>query len=434
MNPVELIIRKRGGKSLSHDELEGFVTGYIESEIPEYQMSAMLMAIFFAGMTPDEVQTLTGVYIDSGERIAFPAHWPTVDKHSTGGVGDKLSLMLAPLAVACGCRVPMISGRGLGHTGGTLDKLESIPGFRTGFSVADFKRLVDEVGCAIVAQSERLVPADKRIYALRDVTGTVESLPLITASIMSKKIAEGARGLVIDLKVGSGAFMKDIDTARKLAALLMRTGEAFGQRVHVVFSDMNAPLGEWVGNALEVRETIAFLRGESRIADQFNLTRELWRQMLLLAGQQAQATDDRFEQLLRSEAAEVFGRMIAAQGGDPRVVDDPSLLPVAPHEIPILAANGGYLAGVNSQAVGYALVGIGAGRRKLGDTLDYGAGAWLPRKLGDELRPSDLIGKVYCSERAAGEEAAGRIAAAYRVSPERPEAVPVVLETCTSES
>jgi len=427
MNPVELILRKRNGLPLLREEMQAFVSAYLNDAIPEYQMAAMLMAIFFRDMTPEEVQALTGVYIESGERISFPADWLTVDKHSTGGVGDKLSLLVAPLAAACGCRVPMISGRGLGHTGGTLYKLESVPGFRTGFSSADFKRLVEDVGMAIVAQSERLVPADKRIYALRDVTGTVESLPLITASIMSKKIAEGAANLIIDLKVGAGAFMKDMPTAQRLAGLLIAAGEAFGQRVGVVYSNMNAPLGDWVGNAVEVREAIRFLYGHVTSGDQFELTRLLWRDMLGLCGKSAEATDERFEALLRGEALEVFRRFVAAQGGDARVVDNPNLLTAAPIEIPIPAPDNGWVQAIDSQGIGYALIDVGAGRRRLDDALDYAAGAHLPHKIGAEVRRGDLLGRLYCSHRAKGEAAAQRIAGCYKLSSEKVVPQPVVL-------
>ena len=236
MNPVELIIKKKTGKELTQKELEYFINSYINNEIPEYQMSAMLMAIYFKSMKIEEIQTLAKVYIESGKQITFPKSDNTVDKHSTGGVGDKITIMLAPIVAACGGKIPMISGRGLGHTGGTLDKLEAIPGFRTDFNDTEFKAIIEKVGFCIISQSEELVPADRRIYALRDVTGTVESLPLITASIMSKKIAEGAQNLVIDLKIGTGAFIKDLKTGKELANLLIKTGEKFGQKVSVVFS------------------------------------------------------------------------------------------------------------------------------------------------------------------------------------------------------
>ena len=268
LNPVELIIKKKTGKELTQTELEYFINSYINNEIPEYQMSAMLMAIYFKSMKIEEIQTLAKVYIESGKQITFPKSDKTVDKHSTGGVGDKITIMLAPIVAACGGKIPMISGRGLGHTGGTLDKLESIPGFRTDFNDTEFKEIIEEVGFCIISQSEELVPADRRIYALRDVTGTVESLPLITASIMSKKIAEGAQNLVIDLKIGSGAFIKDLETGKELANLLIKTGEKFGQKVSVIFSNMNSPLGGYIGNALEIipqlDETfdLAFIDGE----------------------------------------------------------------------------------------------------------------------------------------------------------------------------
>jgi len=282
-NPVELLIKKRDGYSLTTDEISCFVNAYLKGDIADYQMSAFLMASFLQGLNKQEIEALTKTYIDSGGTISFEKCLPIADKHSTGGVGDKISLMLAPIAASLGLMVPMISGRGLGHTGGTLDKLESIPGFRTSFSLQEFKQLVEKHSFALAGQSEELVPADKKIYALRDVTATVESPGLITASIMSKKIAEGAKHLVIDLKIGSGAFMPNIKRAKELAELLMATGKSFGQKVTVVFTNMNSPLGHAVGNALEMIEAIEYLKG-NYLPDTYELTTVLTAQMLISTG------------------------------------------------------------------------------------------------------------------------------------------------------
>ena len=281
-NIVEIIIKKRDGGILTADEIRFAFNAYIEKKIPDYQMSSLLMAIFQQGMIPSEIAELARIYIESGKQIKFSKKNITVDKHSTGGVGDKISIMLAPIVAACGAPIPMISGRGLGHTGGTLDKLESIPGLRTDFDEADCRKFIDKCGFSIISQSSELVPIDKMIYALRDVTGTVESLPLITASIMSKKIAEGAQSLVIDLKVGAGAFIKNMETAQQLAGLLQGTGESFNQKVSVVYTNMNSPLGHYCGNALEIKESQEFLKG-NYAPDIYEITKSLACEMLLLS-------------------------------------------------------------------------------------------------------------------------------------------------------
>ena len=411
-NPVEIIIKKRSGKKLSRDEISFFIESYLKDQIPEYQMAALLMAIYFKKMDPDEIQILTEIYINSGKKITFPSEMPTVDKHSTGGVGDKISIVLAPIVAACGAKIPMISGRGLGHTGGTLDKLESIPGFRTDFSYSQFQKMVDEVGFSIISQSQELVPADKRIYALRDVTGTVESLPLITASIMSKKIAEGAKNLVIDLKVGSGAFIKKKAQAEKLAELLIQTGKNLGQEVAVVFSNMNSPLGKYSGNALEIKECIEFLRGDN-IPDIYTITKVLAVEMLLLtkiARDRTEAGKMFVSVLENGKALEYFKNFLQAQVGDVRVCDDTSLLPQAKFEIPIISHKKGWVTSINTQNIGYALVDIGAGRRTIDSKLNYAAGAYLPIKVGNFIEKNMEIGKVYCDEENIGFAVAEKIA------------------------
>jgi pyrimidine-nucleoside phosphorylase len=429
-NPTKMILKKRDGEKLTPHEINDFIGAYLKGDVPEYQMSAMLMAIYMKGMEPDEIAALTDVYIKSGDRIDFPKDMQTVDKHSTGGVGDKISLMLAPLVASFGVHVPMISGRGLGHTGGTLDKLESIPGFKTDVTSAEFKRLVIETGLSIIGQTDKLVLADKRIYALRDVTATVESLPLITASIMSKKIAEGAKNLVVDLKVGKGAFMDTIEKAQQLAELLMRTGEKFGQKVTVVFTNMNAPLGFYSGNALEVIETIDYLKGR-HIPDVDLITRALAAEMLLMTGvfkTHREAFEKAGERIADGTALEYWKKMLLAQGADLRVIDDYSLFPVAKYQIPVIAHRSGEVKSIDSRGIGYALIDIKAGRRVLTDTLDYSAGAMLTHKIGDGVVKGEDLGLVYCNDKAVGEKVAEAISQCYDIIADEVESQELIID------
>ena len=430
-NPVELILKKRSGNDLSPEEISFFIRGYLDGSIAEYQMSALLMTIFFQGASGAEIAALTKTYIDSGKSLKFPADLPVADKHSTGGVGDKISLMLAPIAAACGLYVPMISGRGLGHTGGTLDKLEAIPGFKVQYSLEEFQTLVERYGLAMVGQSAELVPADKRIYALRDVTATVESPGLITASIMSKKIAEGAKDLVIDLKIGSGAFMPNLRRAKELAELLVHTGKSFGQRVSVVFSNMNSPLGEAVGNALEMIEAIDYLKGKS-FPDTKALTDALVQRMLISSGLCADETaaQAKIDSVLQSgKALEIFRKMIEVQGGNPRVIEDYSLMGTAKYRLPILAESTGYVHAIDSRKIGYALVRIKAGRMKTTDVLDYAAGALLKPKIGSFLEAGEQIGELLCNDEAEGKLVAELICAAYGIAPLEKASEPLIFET-----
>lgn len=419
-NPVELILNKRNGQALSAGEISFCITGYLDGSIPEYQLSALLMAIYFQGLNAEEISAFTKSYIASGKTLSFPDELLVADKHSTGGVGDKISLMLAPIAAALGLSIPMISGRGLGHTGGTLDKLEAIPGFRVNYSMADFKALVEKHGCALVGQSDELVPADRKIYSLRDVTATVESPGLITASIMSKKIAEGTEHLVIDLKVGSGAFMPDLEHARALARLLISTGKSFGQQVRVVFSNMNSPLGLAVGNGLEMIEAIEYLKGNP-LKDTGILTTLLVSQLLQSSGlavseEQAISLIDGVIQ--SGKALQKLEEIILAQEGDARVLEDYSLLGSAKYHHPILAGATGYIHSIDSRAIGYALVRVNAGRMKVSDSIDYGAGALLIPKIGDQVRAGDPLGELLCNSSTRGEEVARLIRDAYQISPE----------------
>ncbi|MDD4223884.1 MAG: thymidine phosphorylase [Candidatus Cloacimonetes bacterium] len=431
INPVELILAKREGKAISAKDIASFIENFMAGSIPEYQMSALLMAIFFQGLDAQEIASLTQSYIDSGQIIKFPAELIVADKHSTGGVGDKISLMLAPIAASLGLSVPMISGRGLGHTGGTLDKLESIPGFRTQYTPEEFQALVEKHGCALIGQSDALVPADKRIYALRDVTATVESLGLITASIMSKKIAEGSEHLVIDLKIGSGAFMPDLGKARELSKLLVSTGASFSQKVQVVFSNMNSPLGLAVGNALEMVEAIEYLKGNP-LRDTKILTTELTARLLLsggLAASEREAVDMIQTAVSSGKALAKLEEIITAQGGDPRVLDDYSLLGKTSVKIPVLAETGGYVKAIDARAIGYALVRIKAGRMQVSDSIDYGAGALLIPKIGDCLEKGEPIGEIHANDQAQAEEVVRLIRAAYTFSPEPIEKEELILDT-----
>ena len=417
-NPVELIVKKRNGAVLTRDEIKFIFDTYESGKIPEYQMAAFLMSIYFQGMQIDEIRTLTEIYIESGKQITFPENMITVDKHSTGGVGDKISIPLAPIVAACGCNIPMISGRGLGHTGGTLDKLESIPGMRTDFSEKDFKKFVKDVGFSIISQSKELVPIDRTIYALRDVTGTVGSLPLITASIMSKKIAEGAKNLVIDLKVGTGAFIKNMEMADELSDLLISTGNNLGQKVAVVYTNMNSPLGKYAGNALEIKESIEFLKGEMS-PDIYKITKTLACQMLLLTGVSDNSSDAEkkiIEVIQDGSALECFRKFVKTQGGNPDVCDDVSLLPKSKFEIPIISNKTGWIKAIDSQQIGYSLIDIGAGRKTLDSELNYGAGAYFPKKIGDLIQKNDEIGIVYCDDPEPGKVVAEKIINSYSIS------------------
>ncbi|NLO12445.1 MAG: thymidine phosphorylase [Candidatus Cloacimonetes bacterium] len=417
-NPVELILKKRDGKSLAADEIAAFIDGFMVGNVPDYQMSALLMACYFQGMNPAETAAFTQSYIDSGERMHFADSLLVADKHSTGGVGDKISLMLAPIAAALGLSVPMISGRGLGHTGGTLDKLEAIPGFKTQYDIAGIQKLVEQHGYALVGQSDTLVPADKRIYALRDVTATVECPGLITASIMSKKIAEGARHLVIDLKIGSGAFMPNLRRATELAESLKRTGESFGQKVRVVFTNMNSPLGHAVGNALETAEAIEYLKGNT-LPDTQAITERLVARMLQSSGlfpQEADAIAAIREVVASGKALQKLEEIIIAQEGNPKVIEDYSLMGTTQYQQPVLAPASGYIHTIDSRAIGYALVRIKAGRMKMSDRLDYGAGTILTAKIGDPVQAGDTLGTVYANDAAEAPKVAAMIASAYGIT------------------
>jgi pyrimidine-nucleoside phosphorylase len=394
MRAVDLIRRKRDGGTLDRAAIEFFVGGVTRGTIPEYQTAALLMAICLRGMSEAETLALTTAMIDSGVRVTYPGlDAPAVDKHSTGGVGDKTSVVLAPIAAACGARVPMMSGRGLGHTGGTLDKLESIPGFRTGLSIDELRRAIATIGCALVGQTDQIAPADRKLYALRDVTGTVESIPLICASIMSKKIAEGIGGLVLDVKTGAGAFMKTVEASRQLAASLVAIGKAAGVRTQALVTRMDAPLGRAVGNANELVECFEVLKGRGP-EDVESLSVALAARMLIVAGVAADGpeADAKARGALRSGAAlEKLRQIVENQGGDPRVIDDYSRLPAAPDRAVVEAPSGGFLVALHAECLGRAAVALGAGRARLDDEIDHGVGIEIHAQPGAALRAGDPV-------------------------------------------
>lgn len=402
MFPQHVIARKRDGQELNAAEITAFVRGATDGSWADYQLSAMLMAIFLNGMTTDEVAVYTDAMMNSGV-VADLSGVPgiKVDKHSTGGVGDKVSLPLAAMVTACGVAVPMISGRGLGHSGGTLDKLESIPGFNVNLSLNDYAKQVAEVGCALIGQTKDLAPSDKKLYALRDVTATVECMPLICGSIMSKKLAEGIDALVLDVKFGRGAFMKDIDAARELATTMVEIGRAMGKGVTALLTAMDQPLGRSVGNAVEVAESIACLRGEGP-DDLMEVTYALGSEMLLLGKVETDlaAARTRLERSVNDGSALAkFGEIVAAQGGDARVVDDPTgVLPAAAQQVPLLAARGGVVQDVDAMEVALAALRLGAGRARAEDEVDPAVGITGLVKVGETVEQGRPLAVIHAND------------------------------------
>jgi len=395
VTPAELIARKRDGHTLTRDEIAFVIRGFVDSSIPEYQMSALAMAIFFQGMEDEETAALTQEMLLSGVRLEWPAGAAVVDKHSTGGVGDKVSLVLAPLLASCGLRVPMISGRGLGPTGGTLDKLESIPGFRTDLSITEMQAIVERVGCVITGATEDLVPADRKFYGLRDVTATVPSIPLITASIMSKKLAESLNALVLDVKCGSGAFMKTRDQGVELANSLVRAGQRMGVRTTALVTDMNQPLGRMCGNAVELDETLDCLAGEGP-DDLRYVTLALGAELLVSAERCADPTaaESLLSDRLDSGAArEVFEQMVVAQGGDLKIGYQ-----VAREQV-VVAERSGFVTRMDTEALGMAVIDLGGGRRQIGDSVDHSVGIDMRAKIGDEVSAGDPLARVFADQK-----------------------------------
>jgi pyrimidine-nucleoside phosphorylase len=435
MRAVNILRRKRDGHPLDASEIDAFVRGVTTGEWPDYQAAALLMAIVLRGMNAQETAHLTRAMVESGARLDWSnIPGPKVDKHSTGGVGDKTSLILAPLAAACGCVVPMMSGRGLGHTGGTLDKLESIPSFRVNLAKEQMWSILNKVGCVIVGQTRDVAPADKILYGLRDVTGTVESIPLITASILSKKIAEGIDALVMDVKCGHGAFMKTRADAKALAEAIVVTGRNNGVRTEALITSMDAPIGRMVGNALEVRESIDTLRGEGP-KDLADLTIALTSGMVLLGGlaKSAQDAEIKVRSALKSGAAlERFRLMVEAQGGDPAVVDDTDLLVVAPHRLQVRAERPGYVAEIHAEYVGLATMLLGAGRDRVEDSVDHSVGVRILAKPGEHVRENDALVEVCYRNEARLPEAVVLLQKAWRIDDARPAEQRLILERVIS--
>ena len=434
MRPQDVIRKKRDCEELSRAEIDFFVKGVTNGAVADYQISALLMAIYLNGMTEAEQQSLTESMLQSGSILDFSdIAKPKADKHSTGGVGDKTSLLIAPMVAACGVCVPMISGRGLGHTGGTLDKLESIPGYRVNLSSNEFKAALEEVGYAMAGQTAELAPADKKMYALRDATSTVEAIPLIVASIISKKGAAGLEAMVIDVKVGSGAFMREEERAKALAHALVRTGNSCGIRTRALLTDMNQPLGNAVGNSLEVLECVEIMRNEMRPGAEpvLELSLELSAHMLVLArvDDELEAARSRLRKAVASgEVLDKFQKNVAAQGGDPKVCDDPaSILPLVSDSIKVESPRSGYITSINTTEIGHAIAAIGGGRVRIEDAIDPTVGFMTEAKLGSRIKNGETIGVIYCRDRTKAEDAAARVVAAYQIG-EEPEQLELIKE------
>ncbi|MFO7936611.1 MAG: thymidine phosphorylase [Kiritimatiellia bacterium] len=423
MIPQWLIEKKRDGNVLADKEIRTFIAGYTAGFIPDYQMAAMAMAIFFRGMTAEETAAMTDAMMRSGDLVSFDG-WPrpTADKHSTGGIGDKLSLMIAPLAAAAGLAVPMISGRGLGITGGTLDKLESVPGYDTHLSIDEFRRVIDVVGCSIIGQTGRLAPADKKLYALRDVTGTVPSIPLITASIMSKKLAEGAETLVFDVKCGRAAFMKNKADAETLAESLIRVGQALGRKTAALITNMDQPLGRSVGNALEVVEAVETLKGRGP-ADTRLLTVELTARMTTLAGIHSDMASARAELggLLDNGAAlQSFRKMVEEQKGDCGVIDDCGRFAQPGAVVDVAAQESGYVRSVDAESIGRIVLQLGGGRRKIDDLIDSAAGIDKLVQQGERVTRGQPLMRLHASTKELAESMLREAVSAVTFSRDQP--------------
>ena len=431
--PQEIIRRKREGAELTGSEIASFITDLSRETLSEGQVAAFAMAVFFRGMTPAETVALTLAMRDSGDVMSWRGvDKPIADKHSTGGVGDNVSLMLAPIVAACGLAVPMISGRGLGHTGGTLDKLQSIPGYNVAPDHALFRKTVEDVGCAIIGQTGDLAPADRRLYAIRDVTATVESIPLITASILSKKLAAGLESLVMDVKFGNGAFMEKPEDAEALARSLVEVANGAGVKTSALLTDMNQPLADAAGNSVEVANCIEFLAGRKAETRLEAVTIALGAEMLLNAGIVTDSNEGeaRCRAVLSSgEAATYFARMVQALGGPADLLEHPArYLPKAPIEIPVLAASDGWLSSCRTRDLGMAVVDLGGGRRRPTDAIDHGVGLSRMLALGTQVNKGDLLALVHASDHDSGARAAQVVSAAYEISQVRPEPAPVVLK------
>jgi len=430
LNPVEFLRHKRDGGEHAPAAIKAFIEAFVAGDVADYQASAWLMAAFLNGLSSKETLALTQAMLHSGTVLTLPSvKRARVDKHSTGGVGDKISLCLAPLVAACGVAVPMISGRGLGHTGGTLDKLEAIPGFRVDLDAKRFEKLVREVGTCLIGQTAELAPADKRLYALRDVTATVECIPLIVASILSKKLAEGIDGLVLDVKCGGGAFMKDLKSARALAQALVSVGKGAGKRVSALITDMSAPIGSTIGNALETREAIEILRNQGP-ADTRALTLELGAEMLVIGKRcknRAAALPLLEQALADGSALDVFRRLVKAQGGDARVADDPSRLPQSKVRRVVTAAKSGFVSSTDAYALGVLAIELGAGRTRAEQAIDPAAGFELHAKVGSRVAKGEALVTIHARSLALAKLVEARVAAAFGIQARSPRQRPLVL-------
>jgi pyrimidine-nucleoside phosphorylase len=431
MRTVDLIQRKRDGEELAPEEIEFLINGYTSGDIPDYQMSSFLMAVFFSGMTDREVSRLTECMLNSGDTVDLSSvPGVKVDKHSTGGVGDKTSFIVAPLAAAAGVIVPMMSGRALGHTGGTLDKLEAIPGFRTSLTADEFRNQLAELGLCFIGQTEQLAPADRKLYSLRDVTATVESIPLISSSIMSKKLAEGIDALVLDVKVGNGAFMKKQVDARRLAQTMVGIGRRMDKKVQALITDMNQPLGYAVGNALEIMEASQTLQNAGP-ADLTKLSLELAARMIFL-GKKVPTLDEARrvaeKHLVDGSAYQLFKKVVAAQGGNPQALDKFELLPNATGMREVTSPRAGYVAAIGAEDIGTASNMIGAGRDKKEDAIDPAVGIILEVKVGEKVDAGSVLCRIYYTKEDRVEEAAEMVEDAFRVSTQKPDERELILE------
>lgn len=441
MNVVELIRKKRDGDSLTEEEFRFLISSYVDGEVPEYQMSAFLMACYFRGMSKEETLTFTKLMLHSGEVLDL-SDIPgiKVDKHSTGGVGDKVSLLLGPIVAACGVPVPMISGRGLGHTGGTLDKLESIPGFRTNLSVAEYKRVIKEIGLVMIGQTKEIAPADKKMYALRDVTATVECIPLIAGSIMSKKLAEGIDALVLDVKTGRGAFMQTHDRAVELARILVELGNEFGKETIGFITDMNQPLGSAIGNWLEVVESVECLRGNRGNNDS---SRDLMEVTLLLSGamvflgKKAKSIQEGIERcsevVAGRKAYKKFLELVKAQGGDHFSVENLEKYPLSLFSLDVKSPEKGFVGGINPLELGFTSIILGAGRQKMDDTIDPKAGIVLKKKISDRVEMGETLAVFYTDRENVVAAARERIAKAFKFTTVKPPPQPLILNVVDSQ-
>ena len=426
---TDLINKKKHGESLSKEEISFFINGYVDGTIPDYQISALLMAIWFSGMDRQETADLTIAMAESGDQVDLSAiEGIKVDKHSTGGVSDGTTLVVAPLVAACGGKVAKMSGRGLGHTGGTLDKLESIPGFSVMQSMDKFIRTVSEIGLSVIGQTDNLVPADKKLYALRDVTGTIDNISLIASSIMSKKIASGSDAIVLDIKTGNGAFMNRISDSIRLAESMVDIGKLAGRKTIAVVTDMNQPLGFSVGNTLEVREAVEILQGQYE-SDLKVVAFTLASRMLISSGicdTESSAVDMLEDALKSGKALFKLAQMIEAQGGDPDIVNDISLIPRASKIIPVKAAVSGYIREINTPEVGYSAMLLGAGRVRKEDEIDHSVGIWLRKRLGEYVEKGDVIADFHVNDGTNLDAAVSRFLDAYKIGAEQPDELPLI--------